>query len=79
MSQRKGDEAYAHTGTPYIRFGEIRIHKSCSALIPSENAVFAASKGRIAESETNVTKEKGDENEKQTTAETLTIEQGGII
>ena len=50
---------------------------SCSALIPSENAVFAASKGRIAESETNVIKEeKGDENEKQITAETLTIEQG---
>ena len=54
---------------------------SCSALIPSENAVFAASKGRrIAESETNVIKEeKGDENEKQITAETLTIEQGNHL
>lgn len=57
--------------------GTLAFLLSCSALIPSENAVFAASKGRIAESETNVTKEeKGDENEKQTTAETLTIEQG---
>lgn len=57
--------------------GTLAFLLSCSALIPSENAVFAASKGRIAESETNVIKEeKGDENEKQITAETLTIEQG---
>ena len=57
--------------------GTLAFLLSCSALIPSENAVFAASKGRVAESETNVIKEeKGDENEKQTTAETLTIEQG---
>lgn len=57
--------------------GTLAFLLSCSALIPSENAVFAASKGRVAESETNVIKEeKGDENEKQITAETLTIEQG---
>ena len=57
--------------------GTLAFLLSCSALIPSGNAVFAASKGRVAESETNVIKEeKGDENEKQTTAETLTIEQG---
>lgn len=51
---------------------------SCSALIPSGNAVFAASKGRIAESGTKCNKEeKGDEGEEQITAETLTpIEQG---
>lgn len=57
--------------------GTLAFLLSCSALIPSGNAVFAASKGRIAESETNVTKEeKGDEGEEQITAETLTIEQG---
>ena len=44
--------------------GTLAFLLSCSALIPSGNAVFAASKGRIAESETNVTKEeKGDEGE----------------
>lgn len=59
--------------------GTLAFLLSCSALIPSGNAVFAASKGRIAESETNVTKEeKGDEGEEQITAETLTIEQGGF-
>lgn len=42
--------------------GTLAFLLSCSALIPSENAVFAASKGRVAESETNVIKEeKGDE------------------
>lgn len=60
--------------------GTLAFLLSCSALIPSENAVFAASKGRVAESETNVIKEvKGDENEKQITAETLTIEQGNHL
>lgn len=34
--------------------GTLAFLLSCSALIPSGNAVFAASKGRVAESETNV-------------------------
>ena len=70
MSEKKGADAYAHTGT-------LAFLLSCSALVSYGNMVFAAPGEKTAGEKIKSTKEeKGDERGEQITAETLTIEQG---